>query len=59
MTNELIGDLPEVLKFMEHGKYKSITINYLKGGVKEIKLWSMDSTKCKTITFDTRWDDEK
>ena len=49
----------DIVDFMEFSFYKSITINYLNDGVREIKLWSRDASRCKTMIIDPRWDDEK
>jgi hypothetical protein len=49
----------EVIEFMDQRMYKAITMEYKNGGVRTVKVWNYDSTDCKTIEYDTRWDSEK
>jgi len=49
----------DVLDYMQENWYSAITIKYQKDGVRTIKLWSEDSSSCKTMIYDPRWDSKK
>jgi hypothetical protein len=49
----------DVIEFMDTKMYKAITMEFKPDGVRTVKVWNHDSTDCKTIEYDTRWDSQK
>jgi len=54
-----VESLLHVLDYMQYNWYIAITIEYKDDGVRIIKTCNRDSTDCKTVTYDPRWDSKK